>query len=126
MADSKLLREAKRIDPEAFAAAGTVKHCGTSARRITAIDQARAIVAREDYAAFAERALAEIAVGAGLSYEEFAARLTPLPEIAITITNPAPVPPPIFGGVDFSTRPDQAGEYLAQNPPTTTAQDGKR
>lgn len=44
----------------------------------------------DDYAAFVDRTLAELAAGAGLSYEEIAARLTPLPERVITITNPAP------------------------------------
>ena len=36
-----VLTEARRLDPDAFAAINTTRHCGTSARRITAIDQAR-------------------------------------------------------------------------------------
>jgi hypothetical protein len=36
-----VLSEARRLDPDAFAAIDTHRHCGTSARRITAIDQAR-------------------------------------------------------------------------------------
>jgi hypothetical protein len=83
---------------EAWKAAHRLPYLSPEACRDLAERIARAIVgvpARadpqpEDYAAFVDRTLAEIAARAGLSYEEIAARLTPLPERVITITNPAP------------------------------------
>lgn len=40
-ADPAVMRIARELDPDAFAAEGTTRHCGTSARRLRAYDEAR-------------------------------------------------------------------------------------
>lgn len=84
------------------------------------IRKATDLVARDDYTAFAEHTLAMIAAGAGLSYEELAGRLTPLPEITVTLHNPAPACSWVRTAF---MRTADAG--LAQNPPSPIDQDGK-
>lgn len=109
----------------------------------------------KDYAAFVARTLAEIAVGAGETYEQFAARLTPLPELVIPISNPAPhhyrpswqhmgdchicghvaesslhIPAEAFVVVQaqgdlWQHTTHCSRGHLAQNPPTATGKDGK-